>query len=214
MQNQNRAIEFQNIVFTALAAKAAQPTTRAHYDSENKNPDIACCFEKQSSVHFLRATTCDMLLSMGFEAKGFADALVSVPQKQIKRATQFLNALDAGDISLADKTSVVLLCTATRFENRLPKTELAYYALTGKGDENTSDLTHGIGFQKLFKTFATTCAGTATTQTSRSQGKNGFFHLLDMTAHDSEGNTVINIGSPLVAKFAQVAEKTLAKVWG
>lgn len=224
MNAQFTATAAQEIIFTALRAAAAKPTSKTAYDANTMNPDIVVCFDKPTSAHYLRTSTVDMLLQMGFDPHQFATALASVPQKQIKRATQFLNGIEARDLDAVDLATVGILATSIRFENRIPTHALAYYALTGKGDENTSDLTKGIGFSKLHSYIeqrATTGKragakmgmGTATTQTSRTIGKNGFLFLLDV-AHQQGDATVINTASPLTLRFIETAQRALDKVWG
>lgn len=225
MKTQITAQEYQAIVFTALRAAAARPTSKTAYDADNMNLDIVVCFDKPSSAHYLRTDTCEMLMQMGFDAEQFAVALASVPQKQIKRTTQFLNGCASRDLDKIDLATVGILATTLRFEGQVPKHALAYYALTGKGDENTSDLTRGIGFSKLHAYIAERATtgkradvkmgmGTATTQTSRTIGKNGFLYLLDVAHQANDGATVLNTTSPLTARFIETAERALAKIWG
>lgn len=225
MKTQITAQEFQTIVFVSLRGAASRPTSKTTYDANNMNPDIVVCFDKPNSAHFLRTDTCDMLLQMGFDASQFATALASVPQKQIKRTTQFLNGCASRDLDTIDLATVGILATTLRFEGQVPKHALAYYALTGKGDENTSDLTRGVGFSKLHAYIAERATtgkrvgvkmgmGTATTQTSRTIGKQGFLYLLDVAHQANDGATVLNMGSPLTARFIETAERALSKVWG
>ncbi len=221
MNTINTAADFQKVVFAAIKAKATTANSKTSYSENDPNPDLVVCYDKPTSPHFLRLSTCEMLLQMGFNAQQFATALCSVPQKQVKRATQFLNGIEAKDLDAVDLTTVGILAVAVRYQGKIPTHSLAYYALTGKGDENTSDLTKGVGFSKLhayIETRATTGKrasakmgmGTATTQTSRSIGKNGFLLLLDVVNDAGELNTA----NPLTARFIETAERALAKIWG
>lgn len=218
------AIQFQAVIFSALRTAATRANSKTTYSETNPNPDILVCYDKPTSAHYLRTSTCEMLMNMGFDAVQFAQALTSVPQKQIKRATQFLNGIESRNLDTIDLTTVGILATSLRFDGRIPSHALAYYALTGKGDENTSDLTKGVGFSKLhayIETRSTTGKragakmgmGTATTQTSRSIGKNGFLKLLDV-ATESDGQTVLNVSNPLTVRFLETAERALVKIWG
>lgn len=224
MTAQITAAQFQAIVFEQLVSASEKPTSRTAYGANNRNPDIECCFDKPNSPHYLRVDTCEMLQAMGFDAQQFAIALCSVPQKQIKRATQFLNGCASRDLDAIDLATVGILVTSLRFAGTVPSHALAYYALTGKGDENTSELTKGVGFRKLHayieqrattgkRAGAAMGMGTATTQTSRTIGKNGFLRLLDI-ASEAGDSTVLNMSNPLTVRFVETAQRALEKVWG
>lgn len=165
-------------------------------------PDITPCF-KPSSPHFFSQKTHDAGVAMGFEWA----LIFKLPQKQVKRTTQFVNAINEGISTGFDKTHARLLI-AMREAGQYKLCTDALKALASnvrRGDINT----RGVGLGSInakFKGFHK--ISTVPTKTSNSIGKNGFMSVAGMVTSDHKNNNevLLNANHAAVKRFFQVID--------
>lgn len=220
------AVDFQNAVFAALKIRAITPNSKTQYSESNPNEEFSVSYNNVTSPFYFRASTAEMLLNIGINPDEFIKNSIANPaqtQKCTKRLIQFLNGIADNDALKIDSTTLMILTTGVRFEGKCPNRELAVWAGAGVGDENTGDLARGISFRKLQDAIKQTNGGklpkasTIETQYSRTIGKNGFLKALGVARETQAGKTgeiLISWDNPLTLKFLQVAEKTIARVFG
>lgn len=165
-------------------------------------PDIDACF-KPASNHFFSEQCFINGESLGIDW----DIVLTLPQKQVKRATQFVNAISAGISSGFDKTHARLLLSM-REAGHYQLTTNALHALAAnmrKGDVNT----RGVGLGTLNAKFKGHHGlSTVTAKTSNSIGKNGFMTVCGMVASDGKQNNAVflNGDHPSIRKFFSVID--------
>lgn len=165
-------------------------------------PDIAACFNPRSN-HFFSEKTHNAGVALGFEWA----TIFKLPQKQIKRATQFINAINEGISTGFDKTHARLLI-AMREAGQYKLTTDALHALAAnarKGDVNT----RGVGLGRINAKFKEHhSVSTVPTKTSNSIGKNGFMTVCGMVTSDHKQNNevLLNADSAAVKRFFAVID--------
>lgn len=131
------------------------------------------------------------------------DAVFSLPQKQIMRAVQMINALATASYKHLDYTHARILC-AMKLAGSYDLNTDAIIALAGAIRTDSAN-TRGISYSALNKMFASVHApGTVRTKVSNSTGKNGIYTVMGMTwgAPGERNHTVsLNSESALVKRF-------------
>lgn len=161
--------------------------------------DIQACFNPRSIHHFSEST-----MKYG-ESMGFDWVLMFDPsqkQKQIKRATQFINNLQAGISQGWDKTHARLL-VSMRAAGEYALTTDALHSLaanTRNPNANTRGITSG-SINAVIK--GNHGLSTVKAKTSNSTGKMGFMNLQNMTASAPTQNheVFLNDEHPAVVRF-------------
>lgn len=134
------------------------------------------------------------------------DTVFSLPQKQVMRAIQLINALGTASYENLDYTHARILC-AMKLAGSYDLNTDAIIALAGATRSDTVN-TRGISYSALNTMFRKT-HGSTTIQTkmSNSTGKNGFFQQLNMTfAAPGEINHTVSLNDehPMIQRFFQL----------
>ena len=161
-------------------------------------PDIQCLFKANSCFAFTEQTHREG------EKLGVDFAMVfDLPQKQIKRTTQLINALSAGDYKNIDYTHARILC-AMRLAGSYDLTTDAVIALAA-GVIGEGINTRGISRSAVNALFSSSHGlSTVQTKVSNSTGKNGIYQCLGVSwgAPGERNHTIsLNTDSPIVKRF-------------
>lgn len=139
-----------------------------------------------------------------------AEQIASLPQKGIMHLAKiatFINSqgLDTRGFS-KEYAAIAAACALTPLNVRIAYADL-HHALGVKGNQFTTPIP-GVSRAKLARFFKTGSAGTVTTRTSSSTGKNGLFGALGVTEKvDANGFVVTSRGAPLLIAYAQQLDK-------
>lgn len=183
-------------------AAYAQALALLNAHPARESADIEACFNPRSN-HFFSEKTHDAGVKLGFDWA----VVLRLPQKQIKRATQFVNAVSAGVSTGFDKTHARLLI-AMREAGQYKLTTDALHALAAnarKGDVNT----RGVGLGSINAKFkGHHGVSTVPTKTSNSIGKNGFMSVCGMVTSDHKQNNevLLNADHAAVKRFFNVID--------
>lgn len=167
-------------------------------------PDILPLFTETSVFAYtLKTHTEGVKLGVDFEM------VFNLPQKQIKRTTQLINALTSGDYKNIDFTHARILC-AMKIAGSYDLTTDAIIALAAGIIAPTVN-TRGISRGAINALFAKS-HGLTTVQTkmSNSTGKNGIFQALGVSwAPPGERNhaVTLNLDSPIVKRFFDLIDR-------
>lgn len=167
-------------------------------------PDIKALFNENSCFAFTEKTHSEgVKLGVDFEL------VFDLPQKQIKRTTQLVNALSSGDYKNIDYTHARILC-AMRLAGSYDLTTDAITALAA-GVINPSANTRGIARGAVNALFAKSHGlSTVQTKVSNSTGKNGIYQALGVSfaAPGERNHTVtMNNDSPIVKRFFDLIDR-------
>lgn len=137
--------------------------------------DIAVCF-KPSSKHYFDRKTYDAGIALGVDWS----VALKLPQKQVKRLTQLVNAVSSGVVGMLDATHARALI-AMRLAGSFNLTTDAVTALAA-GVYRDGINTRGVGVSQVRAMFARS-HGLSTVQTkiSNSLGANGLYQVTGMT---------------------------------
>lgn len=137
--------------------------------------------------------------------------LFQLPQKQIKRAVQFIGAAASTDYHNFDATTACgLYALALAPQNELSFDSLHFLIAGIARAEGAGGDTKGVQRSKLARMFARVGVNTVSTQKSRSFGNNGFCDHIGMTCamHGTKDRVVtLNVDHPLVIKFLSMIDK-------
>jgi hypothetical protein len=167
-------------------------------------PDILPLFKENSVFAFTQKTFEEgVKLGVDFEM------VFNLPQKQIKRTTQLVNALSSGDYKNIDYTHARILC-AMKIAGSYDLTTDAIIALAAgvmSPDVNTRGITRGA-VNALFER----SHGLSTVQTkmSNSTGKNGIFQAMGVTwgaPGERNHSVTLNLDSPIVKRFFDLIDR-------
>lgn len=117
----------------------------------------------------------DLLAKAGIDGQALCDAVAKrQPVKASMRMCEFFSALHSGNYKLLD--AVTVLTILANVQAGAQTRAAVSFAVTGKGDENTSDQVRNIERVKRLQRIVPNKvgAGTEPTQVSRSFGKAGF----------------------------------------
>ncbi len=168
--------------------------------------DLLACLSERSNHYFSPTTMVEG------EKLGIEWALVmTFNQKQLKRTTQFVNAITAGVSTMFDKTHARLLVSM----REAGEFNLTTGALTALAANKRSDAvnTRGVGLGAVnAKIKGAHGVTTVPTKVSNSIGKNGFMQHLGMTyAHPTHDREVfLNHEHPAIIKFFKVIDSMSA----
>jgi len=133
----------------------------------------------------------------------------SLPQKQIMRAVQFVNALSTGAYKNFDYTHARILC-AMKLAGSYDLNTDAIIALAG-ATRNPAANTRGISTSALNAMFSSAHgASTVQTKMSNSTGKNGIFQAIGLTfASPGEQNHTVSLNteSPIAVRFFELINR-------
>lgn len=165
-------------------------------------PDIVACL-KDKGTHAFTETTFNKGVEMGIDWA----VTLKLPQKQVKRATQFINAITEGTSTGFDKSHARLLI-AMREAGQYALCSDALITLAAnarKGDVNTRGVTLG-SINAKFKGHHG--ISTVSAKKSNSMGKNGFMTLNKMVICDNTINNAITMNSahPAIHRFFDVID--------
>lgn len=183
-----------NASFTSLVS-----LLNSHPARNAEGGDIQACFNPRSIHHFSEAT-----MHYG-EKMGFDWVEMFAPeqkQKQIKRATQFINNLQSGISQNWDKTHTRLL-VSMRAAGEYALTTDALHSLAAN-TRNPNANTRGIGAGVINAVIKGNHGlSTVKAKTSNSTGKGGFMNLQNMTASAPTQNheVFLNTEHPAVIRF-------------
>lgn len=167
--------------------------------------DIAKCVNSDNVKYGFSQKTFDA----GVSYKVDFSTVFALPQKQVMRAVQLINALYTQAYDSLDFTHARILC-AMRLAGSYDLTTDAIVALAG-ATRNDSVNTRGISYSALNTMFKNKHgASTIQTKMSNSTGKNGIFQHMGMTfaAPGETNHTVsLNDSSPLVIRFFELINK-------
>lgn len=178
---------------------------RAHKGAST--PDILPLFKDKGAFCFTEKTYHEG------EKLGVDFSLVfDLPQKQVKRTTQLINALSAGDYKNIDYTHARILC-AMRLAGSYDLTTDAVTALAA-GVIGDGINTRGISRSAINALFSKSHGlSTVQTKVSNSTGKNGIYQALGVTwAAPGERNHSISLNpdSPIVKRFFALLDNATA----
>jgi hypothetical protein len=181
----------------------ARAVLTAHRAAASK--DIEAVLRDKGKFAFVESTFVAMK-DYGIDFK----TLFSLPQKQVKRAIQMVNAITEKNYKNIDATTACGLYAL----HLSPEGALSYDSLHvliagyARVDGATGD-TKGVSRARLAKMFARVGANTVSTQKSRTWGDNGFCDALGATAakHKTHDRMVqLNREHPLVTAFVSLVE--------
>ena len=137
--------------------------------------------------------------------------LFQLPQKQVKRAVQFIGAAAGSDYHHFDATTACGLYALHLAPNNELSFDSLHFLIAGIARaEGAGGDTKGVQRSKLARMFAKVGVNTVSTQKSRSFGNNGFCDHLGITGatHGTKDRIVsLNTGHPLVVKFLSMIDK-------
>lgn len=167
-------------------------------------PDIAPMFTERSCFAFTEKT-CTAGTAYGIDW----ELIFNLPQKQIKRAAQLVNALHSADYKNIDYTHARILI-AMRLAGSYDLTTDAITALaSGKRSESVN--TRGVNFSAVNALFAKSHGvSTVKTKVSNSTGKNGIYQVMGMTwgAPGEQNHAIaLNLESPIVKRFFDLLDR-------
>lgn len=183
----------------ALSYSQALDILRAH--AAVASPDIQVCF-KPSSQHFYSETMHAWAVAKGIDV----GAMFKLPQKQVKRFTQFLGVMVSGVLGDLDYTHARIL-VAMKLAGSYALTTDAITTIAANarsGDVNTRGVSLGA-VNRIFKQ----SHGISTVQTkiSNSTGKNGFYQVVGITSAEAGKRNhavTLNESHPLTARFFEL----------
>lgn len=153
-----------------------------------------------------------MLGKAGIDVSAWVTAVADrLPVKAIMRAYEFNNALHSGDYKLLDATTcnTILANVGAGAVSR----DAVSFAVTGKGDANTSDLVKNVELcGKIRRVFEKVGVGTEPTQVSRSFGINGFCGALGIgqfviDEKSGDRTLTVNAKSPFYRKVFSMIDR-------
>jgi hypothetical protein len=167
-------------------------------------PDIRALFCETSCFRFTEKTLAEgEKLGVDFEM------VFDLPQKQVKRATQLVNALSSADYKSIDYTHARILC-AMKLAGSYDLNTDAITALAA-GVINPNANTRGIARGAVNALFAKSHGlSTVQTKVSNSTGKNGIYQALGVSfaAPGERNHTVtLNTDSPIVKRFFDLIDR-------
>lgn len=167
--------------------------------------DLAKCINAANPKFGFSESTLKAGTAYGVDFAG----IFNLPQKQVMRALQFINALIAGDYTGFDYTHARILC-AMKLAGSFDLTTDAITALASATRTDKVN-TRGIGYSALNTMFAKHHnISTVKTKVSNSTGVNGFYQYIGVTfAAPRERNHTIalNDTSPLVIRFFELINR-------
>jgi hypothetical protein len=185
------------------------------YASDAQSPDL------DKARKFMTAEVCGyagaLMVKGSIDEQSILDGIASrMPVKAIMRMGEMFDRMRSGRGS--DRTT--LLATSGALIGATSRSAV-YFAVSGKGDENTSDHVRDVEtVRKLQKVFGRVGVTTVATQLSRSFGKNGFAHVLGMGHFEkqkdgAEPQLTVTRGNVFVRelrKYAETASETTLKL--
>lgn len=177
---------YASLVSTLTAHKAAKT-------------DLAKCLDVANIKYGFAQSTYDAGVNYGVDF----DLIFSLPQKQIMRAVQFINALSAGTYKNFDYTHARILC-AMKLAGSYDLNTDAIVALAG-ATRNPNANTRGISSSALNAMFSSAHgASTVQTKMSNSTGKNGIYQAMGLTfGAPGERNHLVSLNNehPMTVRF-------------
>lgn len=168
-------------------------------------PDIKCVVDTAN----LKYGFSEQTLVAGENYGADFPAIFSLPQKQVKRAVQLINALATATYENLDYTHARILC-AMKLAGSYDLNADAIIQLAAakrEGDANT----RGISFTAISKMFSRVHSlDTVKSKVSNSIGKNGIYQSMGLTwgAPGERNHTVsLNNDHPMVARFFDLINK-------
>lgn len=183
----------------ALSYSQALDILRAH--PAVQTPDIQACF-KPSSQHFYSETMHAWAIEKGLDIAH----MFKLPQKQVKRFTQFLGVMVTGEVTKIDSSHARIVCAMHLAGSYKLTTDAIITLAAGKrsGDVNT----RGVSVSAINRIFAKSQSiETVKAKVSNSTGKNGFFQMLGMTyAEPSKRNHEVTLidSHPFTLRFLEL----------
>jgi hypothetical protein len=175
----------------------------AHRAAASK--DIEATLKDKGKFAFVESTFTGMQ-GFGVDFK----VLFGLPQKQVKRAIQMVNAITEKNYRNIDATSACGLYALHLSPDAALSYDTLHYAIGGvvRAEGASGDL-KGVSRSRLARMFSKVGQNTVSTQKSRSWGDNGFCDALGMTsaAHRTQDRVVsLNREHPLVQAFVSLVD--------
>jgi hypothetical protein len=168
--------------------------------------DISAVLNPRSAFGFVEKT------AQAFDRFGIdADIVFSLPQKQVKRAVQMVNAVVSGTYDKIDATTACGLYALRLSPDNALEYDALHLLISGVVRKEDSLIDQkGVSRSILRRLFARVGANTVSTQKSRSFGNNGFCDALGMTGatHGKVNRMVdLNPAHPLTVAFFEMVDK-------
>jgi hypothetical protein len=181
----------------------ARKLIEGHRNAQSK--DIEAVLKDKGKFAFVESTF-EAMKGYGLDFK----VLFALPQKQIKRAVQMVNAITEKNYKHVDATTACGLYALHLAPEGALSYDSLHYLIAGmvRTDGATGDV-KGVSRARLGKMFAKVGANTVSTQKSRTWGDNGFCDALGATTakHKTHDRMVsLNREHPLVTAFVTLVE--------
>ena len=164
--------------------------------------DVRKLVDGNSTTYKFTLSTAGEILSLQLDENLTIDILGSLPQKQVMRFTQCINALNQGLITKWDKTHARIILALYANSKGTRTTQIARVSANLRKGTDDTDQALRERVNALFS--GNHDITTVLSKLSNFAGKNGYAQILGLTCSEGFGhNRVVHLneGAPLVQKF-------------